>query len=65
MIANCALAMAHSRGEILHSFWAPGSSREKESISAIASATGISRQAVYRIKDDRAGMEAALASWGL
>jgi putative DNA-invertase from lambdoid prophage Rac len=36
-----------------------------ESVSAIASAAGISRQAVYRIKDNRAGMEAALASWGL
>ena len=28
-------------------------------------ATGLSRQAVYRIKDDPAGAEAALASWGL
>jgi putative DNA-invertase from lambdoid prophage Rac len=29
----------------------------------IAQATGLSRQAIYRIKDDPAGAEAALAGW--
>ena len=33
--------------------------------SAIAKATGLSRQTVLRIKDDQAGAEAALAKWGL
>lgn len=33
-------------------------------IAAIAKATGLSRQAVYRIKDDPAAAEAALATWG-
>ncbi|OKO87287.1 recombinase [Bradyrhizobium sp. NAS80.1] len=32
-------------------------------IAAIAKASGLSRQAVYRIKDDPAGAEAALALW--
>jgi putative DNA-invertase from lambdoid prophage Rac len=36
-----------------------------EGVSAIAKATGLSRQAVYRIKDERADMEAALAAWGM
>jgi DNA invertase Pin-like site-specific DNA recombinase len=31
----------------------------------IAKATGLSRQTVYRIKDDRAGAEAILAEWGM
>lgn len=35
-----------------------------ESISTIAKTASISRQAVYRIKDDRAAMEAALVAWG-
>lgn len=35
-----------------------------ESISTIAKTANISRQAVYRIKDDRAAMEAALVAWG-
>jgi putative DNA-invertase from lambdoid prophage Rac len=35
-----------------------------ESISTIARTAEISRQAVYRIKDDRAAMEAALLAWG-
>lgn len=35
-----------------------------EGASAIAKATGLSRQAVLRIRDDRAGAEAALARWG-
>ena len=33
-------------------------------ISAIAKATGLSRQAVYRIQADPAGAEASLATWG-
>jgi DNA invertase Pin-like site-specific DNA recombinase len=32
--------------------------------SEIAKATGLSRQAIYRIKDDPAGAEKALAAWG-
>jgi putative DNA-invertase from lambdoid prophage Rac len=34
-------------------------------VSQIANETRLSRQTVYRIKDDPAGGEAALASWGL
>lgn len=34
-------------------------------ISQIAKATGLSRQTVYRIKEDPAGAEKALAAWGL
>jgi putative DNA-invertase from lambdoid prophage Rac len=34
-------------------------------IAAISKATGLSRQAVYRIKDDPAAAEAALATWGI
>ncbi|QRM55309.1 recombinase family protein [Sinorhizobium sp. BG8] len=34
-------------------------------VSEIAKATGLSRQTVYRIKDDAAGAEKALATWGL
>jgi DNA invertase Pin-like site-specific DNA recombinase len=34
-------------------------------IAGIAQEVGLSRQAVYRIKDDPAGAEAALAAWGL
>jgi len=34
-------------------------------VSQIAKATGLSRQAVYRIKTDPAGCERALATWGL
>jgi putative DNA-invertase from lambdoid prophage Rac len=33
--------------------------------SVIAKTTGLSRQTVYRIKDDRAGAEAILADWGM
>jgi putative DNA-invertase from lambdoid prophage Rac len=36
-----------------------------EGVSAIAKATGLSRQAVYRIKDERSDMEAALAAPGM
>jgi putative DNA-invertase from lambdoid prophage Rac len=32
-------------------------------IGQIAKVTGLSRQAIYRIKDDPAAAEAALASW--
>jgi len=31
----------------------------------IAKETGLSRRTIYRIKDDPAGAEAALAAWGL
>jgi len=34
-----------------------------ESVSAIAHATGLSRQTIYRVRDDRAEAEAALARW--
>jgi DNA invertase Pin-like site-specific DNA recombinase len=34
-------------------------------IAAIAKETGLTRQTVYRIKDDPAAAEAALAAWGL
>jgi putative DNA-invertase from lambdoid prophage Rac len=34
-------------------------------IIPIAKATGLSRQTIYRIKDDPAGSKMALASWGL
>lgn len=33
-------------------------------ISEVAKVSGLSRQTVYRIKDDTAGAEAALATWG-
>ncbi|WP_349627024.1 helix-turn-helix domain-containing protein [Bradyrhizobium sp. Y36] len=32
-------------------------------VGQIAAATGLSRQTVYRIKDDPAGAEAALRTW--
>jgi putative DNA-invertase from lambdoid prophage Rac len=34
-------------------------------VAQIAKTTGLSRQTIYRIKDDPAGSEAALAVWGL
>jgi putative DNA-invertase from lambdoid prophage Rac len=34
-------------------------------IATIAKKTGLSRQTVYRIKDDPAGAEAILAAWGM
>lgn len=37
----------------------------QESVSAVARATGLSRQAVHRIVADPAGAEASLARWGL
>lgn len=38
---------------------------QEAGISAIADATKLSRQAVYRIRDERAAAEASLVSWGL
>jgi putative DNA-invertase from lambdoid prophage Rac len=34
-------------------------------IAQIANETGLTRQTVYRIRDDPAGAEGALAAWGL
>jgi putative DNA-invertase from lambdoid prophage Rac len=34
-------------------------------IARIAQETGLTRQTVYRIKDDPAGADASLAVWGL
>jgi len=34
-------------------------------MAQIAKETGLTRQTVYRIKDDPAGAEAALAAWGM
>jgi len=34
-------------------------------IAHIAKETGLTRQTVYRIKDEPAGAEAALAAWGM
>jgi putative DNA-invertase from lambdoid prophage Rac len=39
--------------------------QEAVGIAHIAKEAGLSRQAIYRIKDDPAGAEAALAAWGL
>ena len=36
-----------------------------ESISTVSRETGLSRQTVYRIRDDAVGAESALAAWGL
>jgi DNA invertase Pin-like site-specific DNA recombinase len=38
---------------------------ETASISDIANATGLSRQTIYRIKENPAASEAALAAWGM
>ena len=35
------------------------------SVGEVASALGLTRQTVYRIKDDAAAAEAALATWGI
>ena len=35
------------------------------SVGEVAKVTGLTRQTVYRIKDDPAGAEAALAIWGV
>jgi len=39
--------------------------QEAVGIAHIATEAGLSRQTVYRIKDDPAGAEAALAAWGM
>jgi hypothetical protein len=39
--------------------------RQTAGIAQIAKETGLTRQTIYRIKDDPAGAEAALAAWGL
>jgi putative DNA-invertase from lambdoid prophage Rac len=39
--------------------------QERVNVGAIAEETGLSRQTVYRIKDDPAAAEAALVAWGL
>jgi DNA invertase Pin-like site-specific DNA recombinase len=39
--------------------------KQTEGIAQIAKETGLTRQTVYRIKDDPAAAEAALAAWGL
>jgi putative DNA-invertase from lambdoid prophage Rac len=40
-------------------------SQESVGVTRVAKETGLSRQTVYRIQDDPAGAEAALAAWGL
>jgi DNA invertase Pin-like site-specific DNA recombinase len=40
-------------------------SQEAVGIARIAKETGLTRQTIYRIKDDPSGSEAALAAWGL
>lgn len=42
-----------------------GMLEQQAGISAIASATNLSRQAIYRIRDERAAAEASLRNWGL
>jgi putative DNA-invertase from lambdoid prophage Rac len=39
--------------------------QEAVGIARVAKETGLTRQTVYRMKDDPAGSEAALAAWGL
>jgi putative DNA-invertase from lambdoid prophage Rac len=39
--------------------------QEAVGIAQVAKETGLTRQTIYRIKDDPAGAEAALAAWGL
>lgn len=38
---------------------------QEATIAKVSRTTGLSRQTVYRIRDDAAGAEAALAAWGL
>jgi DNA invertase Pin-like site-specific DNA recombinase len=38
---------------------------QEAGISTIANATSLSRQTIYRIQDDPAAAEAALAAWGM
>jgi putative DNA-invertase from lambdoid prophage Rac len=40
-------------------------SQESVGVTRVSKETGLSRQTVYRIQDDPAGAEAALAVWGL
>jgi putative DNA-invertase from lambdoid prophage Rac len=40
-------------------------SQDSVGVTRVAKETGLSRQTVYRIQDDPAGAEAALAAWGL
>jgi putative DNA-invertase from lambdoid prophage Rac len=35
------------------------------SVGEVAKSLGLTRQTIYRIKDDPAGAEAALATWGM
>jgi CBS domain-containing protein len=35
------------------------------SVGEVARTTGLTRQTIYRIKDDPAGAEAAFATWGM
>jgi putative DNA-invertase from lambdoid prophage Rac len=39
--------------------------QEAVGIAQIARETGLTRQTVYRIKDDPVGAEAALVAWGM
>jgi putative DNA-invertase from lambdoid prophage Rac len=39
--------------------------RDAVGIARIAKEAGLTRQTIYRIKDDPAGAEAALVAWGL
>jgi putative DNA-invertase from lambdoid prophage Rac len=39
--------------------------QEAVGIAPIAKETGLTRQTIYRIKEDPASAEAALAAWGL
>jgi DNA-binding phage protein len=39
--------------------------QEALGIARIAQETGLTRQTVYRIKDDPASAEASLAAWGM
>ena len=38
---------------------------KSSSVGEVARTTGLTRQTVYRIKDDAAAAEAALATWGM
>ncbi len=43
----------------------PSATSNPEAPKVISKATGLSRQTVYRIKDDRAGSEVILREWGM
>jgi DNA invertase Pin-like site-specific DNA recombinase len=38
---------------------------KSSSVGAVAKTIGLTRQTIYRIKDDPVGAEAALAAWGM